>query len=338
MGLFAGIDLHSNNGYYGILDDEGTRIFRKRLPNDLDTVLCALGPFHDRLTGIVVESTYNWYWLVDGLMEHGYRVHLANPAAIQRYNGLKHADDATDSFWLAEMLRIKVLPEGYIYPSEERPVRDLLRRRLKLVQQRTSHILSFQSMVERNTGRRIPGNDILVLREKTVKHILPEEHMILAGETNIAMIHFLTNRIRVLEKAVVKRARLKPEFEKLMSVPGIGRILALTIMFETGDIKRFSSPGDYASYCRCVRSIRLSNKKVKGKGNQKNGNKYLGWAYVEAANFTRRHCAEAKRFYQRKTAKTKVVVAVKALACKLAKACYFIMRDQVDFDVTKMFG
>jgi transposase len=338
MELFAGVDLHSNNGYYGIVDKDGERVFQKKILNSLPIVLSALRPFRGKIRGIAVESTYNWYWLVDGLMENGYPVHLANPAGIQQYNGLKNANDKSDAFFLTELLRLGILPEGHIYPKEERPVRDLLRRRMMLVQQRTSHILSFQGLLSRQTGAGMSSNAIKSLKEEEVQTFLDEECLVLTGETNISAIRFLTEKIRRLEKAALKRVKLKPEYEKLLTAPGIGKILALTIMLETGPIGRFRSAGNYASYCRAVKAKRTSNEKKKGKGNQKNGNRYLGWAYVEAANFARRYCPEAKRYFQRKMARTNAIVATKALASKISKACYFIMRDQVDFDVKKMFG
>ena len=124
----------------------------------------------------------------------------------------------------------------------------------------------------------------------------------------------------------------------LLTVPGIGKILGLTIALETGDIGRFPRAGDYSSYCRAVQSTRLTNGKAKGKGNAKNGNPYLSWAYVEVANFCKRLCPEAHRFHENKKAKTKMVVATKALANKLTKACYYIMRDGVKFDVKRLFG
>ena len=114
--------------------------------------------------------------------------------------------------------------------------------------------------------------------------------------------------------------------------------MGLTITLETGDIGRFAGAGKYTSYSRCVKSKRISNSKKKGEGNRKNGNKYLEWAYVEAANFARRFCPEAKRYYQRKMAKTNQIVATKALASKISKACYFIMRDQEVFKKEKLFG
>ena len=135
-------------------------VYRKRLPNDLALILKELSVYQSEIEGIVVESTYNWYWLVDGLMEEGYRVHLANTAAIQQYEGLKYTDDDSDARWLAHLLRLGVLPEGYIYPRDERPVRDLLRKRRQLVRQRTANLLSIQNLFTRNTGSSLSANGI----------------------------------------------------------------------------------------------------------------------------------------------------------------------------------
>ena len=337
MRVYAGIDLHSSNNYIGVIDGQDRRLYKKRLPNDLDTILSALAPFKKDLAGVVVESTYNWYWLVDGLQEHGYKVHLANPAAIKQYEGLKHTDDKWDAFWLAHMRRLNILPEGYIYPKDHRPVRDLLRRRLLFVRHRTAHLLSLQSMITRNLGTQMSGNAIKKLDGADVKELFDSPHLVFAGENNIAVISFLTDIIKRIEKQVMSDVKLRKEFKLLMTIPGIGKILALTIMLEAGDISRFPKVGNYSSYCRCVRSERLSNGKKKGENNTKNGNRYLSWAYVEAANFAIRFCPEAQRFYQRKKAKTNGVVAIKALANKIARASYYVMRDQVAYDVSKLF-
>jgi transposase len=339
MELHGGVDLHGDNGYYGIMDSEGNRVFKKRLPNDLDKVLQALEPYREQLTGgIAVESTFNWYWLVDGLSENKYAVRLANPAAMEQYNGLKNTNDETDAFFLADLSRLGILPEGYIYPKEERPVRDLLRRRLMLVHQKTAHTLSFQNLIARERGEHIRSNQIQKLWPEEVKQFFDDGRLVLMGRTNIEAIRFLAGQIKEIEKAVLSEVKLKPEYEKLLTVDGIGKILAFTIMLETGDINRFKKVGNYCSYSRCVSSSRKSNQKKKGENNRKNGNRYLCWAYVEAANFMRRYCPEAKRWYQRKLTRSKKVVATKALASKICKACYFIIKDQVDFDVKKIFG
>jgi transposase len=337
MAVYAGIDLHSSNNYVGIINEQDQRLYQRRLPNRLGDILPALEPFKESLKGVVIESTYNWYWLVDGLQEHGYKVHLANPSAIKQYEGLKHTDDKWDSFWLAHMKRLNILPEGYIYPKEERPVRDLLRRRLLFVRHRTSHILSLQSAITRNLGDKISGRDIKKLTESDADQIFDEPFLILAARNNISTIQFLGEKIKEIEKAVKSHVQLKAEFEYLKTMPGIGNILALTIMLEVDDIIRFPKVGNYSSYCRCVKSEKLSNKKKKGEGNRKNGNKYLAWAYVEAANFAIRHYPECQSFYKRKKAKTNGVVAIKALSNKLARASYYVMRNQVSYDAAKMF-
>lgn len=338
MGHYVGMDLHSRNTYIGIIDESGKRIFKGKFCNDLSIILEVLKPFRDEITGIVIESTFNWYWLADGLMESGYKVHLANPCAIQQYKGMKHTNDQTDSFWLATMLKLGILPEGHIHPRPDRQLRDLFRKRLMLVQQRTQHILSFKSLMNRNLGEGISSNVIKTIDESAVDEMVSEPDLNLSARANIALMNFLNYRIGILEKEVLSKARLKPEFEKLMNVPGIGKSLALTIMLETGNIDRFKSVGNYASYCRCVPSQRLSNDKRKGQNNRKNGNKYLGWAFVEAAIFARRYHASARSYYEKKARKTKHVVAIKALGHKLARACYYIMKDQVDFDERKLFG
>jgi len=338
MAAYAGIDLHSNNIYLGIIDHNNKRLFKKRLPNKLGVIKRALSPFKEKITDIVVESTYNWYWLVDGLKDEGYNMHLANPAATKQYEGLKYADDQSDAFWLAQMLMLGILPEGYIYPREQRYTRDLFRRRLLYVKQRTTHILSLKSMVSRSLGTNITANAVKRLQPEDAKRIFEQEHLIIAGRHAIATINFLSDQIQSIEKEVMKNAKLKPEFKPLLTMPGIGNVLATTIMFEVGSIRRFPKAGNYASYCRCVKSEKISNKKKKGSGNRKNGNKYLSWAYLEAANAAIRHYPLFQRFYNQKLSRTNIFVARKAVANKLARASFYIMRDQVAYDENIMFS
>lgn len=334
----AGIDLHSSNCYLAVIDEQQRRLFSKRLPNSLDHILAAMQPFKEQLSGVVVESTYNWYWLVDGLQEQGYRMHLANPSAIRQYEGLKHTDDKWDAFWLAQLLLLGILPQGYIYPKAERPARDLLRRRLLFVRHRTAHILSLQSMVQRCCGRGISVNEIKKMTPQEAAALFSEPQLGLTARFQVETIGFLSQQIRSIEKAVLPQVKLRPEFVILLTIPGIGKILALTIMLKVGDIRRFAKAGNFASYCRCVKSQRLSDSKKKGEGNRKNGNCYLSWAYVEAANFAVRYSPRAKAFHQRKCTKTKKVVAIKALANKLARASFYILRDQSAFDEKRLYG
>ena len=335
--LYGGIDLHANNSVVVVLDEQDQVRYHKRLPNELEKILHGLMPFRAQLQGLVVESTYNWYWLVDGLMEAGYHVHLANPAAMQQYAGLKYTNDDTDARWLAHLLRLGLLPTGYIYPKEERAVRDLLRKRSQLVRQKTANLLSIQNLLTRNTGQALRGNQIKQLTPATVSELVPFPEQALALQVTIAVMRHLAEHITLIERAVYARVKLRPTFQSLLTVPGIGHTLALTIMLETGEIGRFPTVGQFASYCRCVGSTKLSNGKRKGQGNTKNGNKYLAWAFVEAAHFAMRYEPQIRQFYQRKHAKTNVFVALKAVAHKLARACYYMMRDAVPFDVTRAF-
>jgi len=337
MKLYGGIDLHSNNSVFSIKDETGNVISRRKLPNDLKQILLFLEPYKKQLTGLVVESTFNWYWLVDALNEANFEVHLANTTAIQQYSGLKYGDDKSDADWLAEMLRLGILPEGYIYPKEDRAVRDLMRKRMQLVQQATLNLLSIQGLYMRHLSYKMSNNKIKQLTPEAITTHFSSANTAQATICNLIVMKCLKEQIKLLEKIVLTQVQLKTDFQQLISIDGIGNILALTIMLETGDIHRFNKVGNYASYCRCVNGARYSNGKKKAKTNSKNGNKYLAWAFVEAANFAIRYNKTVKSYYQRKLAKTNQTVAIKTVAHKLARACFYVLRDKVAFDAEKAF-
>lgn len=338
MQLYTGMDLHSSNTYVGIVDEKGTRVFKRRLPNEGQRIVEALDPYRSDIAGIVVESTYNWYWLVDLLMAEGYKVHLANPAAVQKYQGLKYADDQHDAFWMAEMLRLGILPEGYIYPREDRPIRDLLRKRGHLVRLRTSLIISLQNIISRNNGFKLKVNAVKALKTDHIAPLLEgNEDLALAGRVSKESIDFFTRQIKAIEAVVEDKVELREAYQGLLSIPGVGRTLALTIMLETGPISRFAKVGNFVSYCRKVSSRWLTNGKAKGTGNKKSGNKYLAWAFSEAAEIARRYHPEPRAYYSRKMQRSNAMVAHNALAHKLARAAYYIMRDGVAFMPEKVF-
>lgn len=335
---YSAIDLHSNNSVVVVTDEADRVMLRGRMPNDLAAILAVLAPYRDELAGVVVESTFNWYWLVDGLQEAGYRVHLANTTAIKRYEGLKHSGDEADAAYLAHLLRLGILPTAYIYPKEQRATRDLARKRMQLVRSRTQHVLAVENIVARETAARIKSNDVKRLNVDGVVALGLRDDVTLAVQANVAVIETLNAQIDKLEKRLQDCVQPSPDYALLISAPGIGRILATTILLEVGTMERFKEIGHFASYARCVDSVRLSNGKKKGEGNVKNGNAYLAWAFVEAANFARRYCAEAKRFFDRKKARTNNVVATKALAHKLARACYHMLKEKKPFDVKRCFA
>jgi transposase len=315
-------------------------IYQKRLPHHLPTILEPLSRHQREIEGVVVESTYNWDWLVDGFMEVGYRVHLANPAAMQQYSGLKYTDDHADARWLAHVLRLGVLPEGSIYPQGERAVRALLRKRAHVVRQHTANVLSVPNLMARKTGARFSVTRMPALTQQDRTPVLAEEAQVLAVTSSLVVWDGLRPQIKTLETTMPTGLHHTPAYEPLLTVPGIGTILAQTIRLETGARSRFPTVGHYASYCRGVDRTKLSNGKRKGTGNVKNGHPYVAWASREAAQCARRFQPAAQRFYQRQRAQSRnnTIVARQAVAHKLARACYYLMRDLVPLEAAQAFG
>jgi len=338
MTLYCGIDLHANNSVVAVLDSDDTVHYEKRLANDLDMITSALLPYAGEVVGAVVESTYNWYWLVDGLEDAGFKVHLANPSAICQYEGLKYTNDATDARHLARLLRLGLLPEGHIYPREVRAVRDLLRRRMLMVRQRTTQLLSLQSTITRHTGQCLSGGKIKRLDDEAIEVLLGTGPVALSAKVARAAMHALDHAASELESAAAVEVKDDGSPKLLRTIPGTGQILSLTIALETGDIGRFPNAGHYASYARCVKSEKLSNGKQKGRGNRKNGNKYLAWAFIEAAHFAIRFEPKISAYYQRKRAKAHPMVALKAVAHKLARASYHMLKKRTPFVLNRAFG
>ncbi len=338
MKIMTGIDLHSNNALCGLMDESGRRLVHKKLPCDLPSILQLLKPYQKHMAAVAIESTYNWYWLADGLQDHGYQVVLANPARMKPYDGLKHTDDVSDAFFLTDLLRLGILPTGHLYDRKTRPVRDLLRRRLLLVHQRTSLILSFKSLNERTLGQRVPLARVKSMSAEEARARFSEPADQLLSGQQIQLMGHLQRAILKIEQHVLGVAGPWTTYQRLQTLPGIGKILGLTIALETGDAQRFAGAGNFASYCRCVKSLRQSNGKKKGENNRKCGNRYLAWAFVEAAHFACRHDEDCRRFYDRKKQQTNPIIATKALACKLAKAAWHVMKDDMPYDATRVFG
>lgn len=338
MNSYAAIDLHSNNGLLTVIDDNDKVLTQRKLPNQLQAFVRELEPFRATLKGVAVESTFNWYWLVDGLIQHNFPAMLVNTIAIQQYEGLKNTDDKYDAWWLAHMMRLGILPTGHIYPPVERAVRDLLRKRSTLVQQRTANILSIQNLEHRNHGHKMPVNEVRKLDKAKIHEMYSSEDLALALTVTVNVMNAITEQIKSLEKAVLRRAKLRPEWEMLRTVWGIGEILSLTIMYEAGNMSRFGAVGDFVSYARCVKAVRTSNGKKKANNNGKNGNRYLAWAFVEAAHFAIRAYPQVRRYYDRKAAKTNPIVATKAVANKLARASFHVLTERVPFEAKRVFG
>jgi transposase len=337
MELYCGIDLHSSNSFVSVIDGGLEGVCDRRLSNDLGRVVGFLEPYREDLVSVAVESTYNWYWLVDGLKDAGYDVRLVNTTKAAKYDDMKYTDDKHDARWIARLLALGILPEGYITPPQERGVRDLLRRRSYFVRKKTAHLASVRTYFERSIGHRLDPADISQWTTDEVRVLMKDPFVADSIACVLPVIRVLTLQIKEIEKRVLAVGKLRNEFRLLKTAPGIGDILAMTIMWETQDINRFPRVGNYASYCRCVKTEHLTNHKRKGAGNRKNGNAYLSWAYSEAAHHAIRYEPLAKRYYDRKRARSHVMIARRALAHKIARACYHVLRNQVPFDPNRAF-
>ena len=335
MKLYAAIDLHANNNVVVVIDEKDERALKPtRLPNDAKAVLDALEPYRTALEAIAVESTYNGYWLIDALQGAGYTVKLVHTPAIRQYEGLKYGNDDSDAFHLAHLLRLGILKTGYICPQPVRALRDLMRRRRSLVQQHTRTLLSVRSMYERVLGRvsRELSADQITLdfaqsADRLAARVLWETSVVIA------------DKVDELERWIRAELKGSAPLVKLRTIPGVGWVLGPMIQLETGDVSRFESVGDYASYCRLVDATRWSNDKCKGRGNRKCGNGHLCWAWIEAANYAIRADDQIRKWYQRKLKQVKLrVIAIKAVAHKLARAAYHMLRDNTSFDVHRAFN
>jgi len=331
---YAGIDLHKDNSFVVIANQEGDRIFQKRLPNDLRLIVGCLqecGP----IQSVAVESTYNHYWLTDGLMDAGYQVLLANPSGMKPYSGLKHRDDRSDAGFLADLQRLDILPTGHLYDRKLRGLRDLLRQRSRWVRAKTSIVQSLQGRVSRCVGLNLSTSELL----RSSLPDLKDEYQDLAAHSQVQMIQCLQEQIRLLETRVEGQLQEDPVYRHLTAIAGIGLVLASTICLESGDLSRFRRLGRYASYARVVKAESVSNNKRKGKGNRRSGNAYLGWAYHEAAYCMHRCQPRVQEYRRRQLAKGKKPRVVwSTMAHKICSGFYYVMRDGVEFSPARLFG
>ncbi|WLI15020.1 transposase [Pseudomonas sp. FP603] len=229
---FCGIDLHSNNSVVVVTDETDRVLVSRRCPNELPIIIGLLEPHRAELLGVVVESTYNWYWLIDGLKAAGFEVKLASPVAMKRYDGLKHSDDKDDAAFLAHLLRLGILPTGYIHPPQERALRDLARKRIQLVRSRTQHILAVENIMARQFGQRLSCNEVKGLSATSVDRLGLPTDVALAMKANVAIIQTVQAQIDFLEERLLHEVSLRPAVSLLKTMPGI-EVLATVIMLET---------------------------------------------------------------------------------------------------------
>ena len=341
MKFYCGIDLHATNSFLCVIDDKDKILLKEKLKNDLGTILYALESFSPR-PSVVVEATINWYWLVDGLQEAGFDVKLAHSMALYMITGAKVKTDRRDAFSLARLLRLDAIPEAYIYPKAKRPIRDLLRKRKQVVSLRANAYGALRRVLLQYGIYGCSQATIKSLTEKQLDQHL-EHFATQAGcHLEVQRIRFYSDQIKTLENIILSSVSDDQRFELLQTIPGVGKILALTILYESGDIDRFQSAKHFCSYARVVPGVAQSSGVSKRGRGSKQGNPHLKWAFCQAAALSVRYNTGIRKFRQRHLArrrsKAKKLVTLCIVAHKLAIASYNVLKNRVPFKQELMFG
>jgi transposase len=331
---YCGVDLHARSLFVNVLDDKGTTRFEQDLPASPVAFLDAIQPYRD---GLVVgcECMFAWYWLADLCERESIPFVLGHALAMKAIHGGKTKTDKIDAAKLAGLLRGGVFPQAYVYPKAKRATRDLLRRRSIFVRQRAQLIAHIQNTNSQYNlppfakkltyqGNRTDGILDRFVEDSTKKSV----------EADLNMIAAYDIQIQELETHLIRHAKVDDNvtFQLLRTVPGIGPILGLTLLYEIDDIKRFPEVGHFLSYSRLVSCVHESAGKVKGVGGKKIGNAHLKWAFGEAASLMLRSFPAAKAWMQRQEKKRSKVRAHAILEAKIGRAVYAMWRKQTPFD------
>lgn len=338
-GFYAGIDLHARTLYLCVLDSAGQTRVHENLPCRVDRLQQALEPFGTDLV-VACETTFSWYWLADFCEAYGYPFVLGHALYMKAIHGGKVKNDRIDAAKIAGLLRGGVLPQAYVYPSGMRQSRDLLRRRTLLVRRRAEAMGHVKLTNAQYLFPVTLGKLSSAASRKNISEAFQDPSVRLNVETDITLMNHLDGQIKGLEAHLVRTAKIdNPQmFHLLRTFPGIGQVLALTIMYEVHTIDRFPSVGQFISYCRLVKCEHSSAGKRCGSGGKKIGNAYLRWAFGEAALLLIRESDQAKRFVDRMTQKHGKGKAISILSAKIARCVYHMLRRGRAFDNQRFWG
>jgi transposase len=340
MEFYCGLDLSARDCYVCVIDDNLSILVQEKVKNELPRVIALIEPFRENLQ-IVVESTFNWYWLVDGLQEQGFDVCLAHTLGLYMITGAKVKTDRRDAFALAKLLKAGVIPKAYIYPKGTRPTRDLLRRRSNLVQHRAEEYGSLRRLLLREGILDHSRNDIKHTVEEDLKEWFQHPMIELHARFQLERIDLFTQQITELESTILATAKKRPEYKLLITVPGIWKILAMTIMYEVGEIARFEDARHFSSYCRVVPGVAQSGSSSRRGRGSKQGNPYLKCAFSQAATFAVRYYPNIRRCFDRQLSRhrgrARKLIAYNIIAHKIAQAVYRVLRDETKYREDLMF-
>jgi transposase len=335
--FYVGVDLHARTMYVHVLDHKGKTVFEQDLPADPEVFLRAIRPFRKDLV-VGCECMFAWYWLADLCEDHGIPFALGHALAMKHIHQGKSKSDRLDAGKLAAMLRGGLFPLAYAYPRAKRQTRDLLRRRSFFVRRRAQLIAH---VVNTNTQFNLPplSKKLTYAANRTPelfdRFTDPSTRLMVAAD--LVLVDHYDHEIAALERYLVPHAKVDDPvtFGLLRTVPGIGPILGLILLYEIDDIGRFPEAGNFLSYARLVRCEHSSAGKVKGSGPKKMGNAHLKWAFSEAACLLIRAVPAAKAWVQRQEKKKGKRKALAILEAKIGRTVYHLWRKQVPFDLKR---
>jgi transposase len=336
---YCGIDLHARTLYLCILDAGGNVLLHKNLPCDRARFLEAIKPFREDLV-VASECIFNWYWLADLCAEHDIPFVLGHALYMRAIHGAKAKNDRIDAFKTVSLLRGGLLPMAYVYPAQMRSTRDLLRRRTHFVRKRGQLMAHIQNTFHQYNLPRPPGRLVYKYQRAPIPDAFLDPILKKSVETDLALCDTYDELIRDLEKTVHRQARAHdPQtLLRLNTVPGIGEILALTLLYEIHDIARFESVQRFASYARLVKCEKSSAGKRLGTSGHKIGSVHLKWAFSEAAVSVIRHLPQSKRLHDRLKRKYGKGKALSILAHKLGRTVYFMLKRNQAFDADRFLA
>lgn len=339
--FYGGIDLGARYSQICVIDERIRKLVQKKVRNDWENIFPLLDPFKENLK-LVVESTFNWYWLIDGLQDAGYDICLAHTLGLGMITKAKVKTDKRDAFTLAKLLKAEVIPESYIYPKEMRSIRDLLRRRLKLVNKRAEEFgfinrsfLGFGILDHtRKDVQRLTLDDI----EKLEVDPMTKIHL----SFQLDRIKLYTKQIKELEDKILSQVKDNKEFKLLLTLPGIGNILAMTIYYEVGDISRFRNSKHFASYCRVIPGVAQSGNSCRRGRGSKQGNHYLKWALSLGATYAVSNYPKIRKYFDRHlnrhVGRARKIITYNIIAHKLAQAVFHVMSKRIPYREELLFG
>ena len=332
-GYYCGIDLHAKAMYVCIMNQNGEILYHKNIPTEPETFLCVLHPYREDIV-VAVECIFTWYWIADLCLKEKIPFVLGHALYMKAISGGKTKNDKIDSQKISALLRGGMIPMAYVYPPEMRPVRDLMRRRTYIVKKRSEFLSHIQ-----NTNYQYNLDQIKKRISYRANRVCLDDHFTdpivqININTDIQILNTLEEQIKSLESIILESARHHDSvaYSLLKTIPGIGKVLALTILYEIHDIGRFPRVQNFASYCRLVKCPRESSGKMMGSKNNKIGNAHLKWAFSEAACLFIRDNDLSKRYHQKLVNKDGKAKALSIIAHKLAIAAYYILKRRAAFN------